>query len=122
MILLMYLLAGCGKPDVVPPATPTVDAMPAQPVEDVASPEGRCGEAFDHMTAVSERELESLPPDQQKMAREIAKKKEAGEAERRAKFVVKCEEGAFDLDCIFKAQDTMSYIPCMMPKKEPASD
>jgi hypothetical protein len=79
--------------------------------------EARCQAAFDHMTDVSTREIERLPPEEKKMALEIAAKTSENDGERRQKFVAKCAEGAIDIDCIMRADDTMSYIGCFSSMK-----
>lgn len=79
--------------------------------------EGRCHAAFDHMTEVSTREIETLPPEERKMALELAEKQKASDDDRRRNFVAKCMEGGIDLDCILGASDTMSYIACFQPRR-----
>jgi len=63
------------------------------------------------------KEIDKLPKEQQKFAREAAEKLSKNDADRRKKFVEACNGGRFDADCILKAEDTMGYMGCMTGKK-----
>ena len=103
---------GCGGSKGVPEAV--APQVPVAPQEAPATaPEGRCEQAFDHMTKVSEDELQTLPPDARKIAEDAQQRLAAGEPERRRNFVAKCEAGQIDVDCIMAAKDTMAYIACL---------
>lgn len=82
-----------------------------------SSKESECEDAFEHMTSVSQKEMQSLPAEQRKLAEEVAKMNEGKDKEKRRKFVAKCKEGGIDTACIMKASDTMEYIGCFSSAK-----
>lgn len=78
--------------------------------------ESACDDAFSHMKKVSEKEMDTLPPDQKKFAQEIEAQNAGKEKDRRAKFIARCKEGGVDADCIMQATDTMGYVGCFTQK------
>lgn len=81
-----------------------------------SSKESACDDAFSHMTKVSKKEMDSLPPDQKKLAKEIEAKNAGKEKKRRTNFIARCKEGGIDTDCVMKASDTMGYLGCFTKK------
>ncbi|MCB9584007.1 MAG: hypothetical protein H6718_01345 [Polyangiaceae bacterium] len=108
---VVYEATKRGDRDRLPEPTPEAPPPPA-----ASKQEARCGAAFDHMQRVSQQELEALPLDQRPSASALANMKKS-DAERRRKFIERCEQGSIDVACILKSNDTVAYIKCLAPKR-----
>lgn len=80
-----------------------------------------CDNAFDHMQQVSRKEMDSLAPADKEMAQKIAAEAAKKDAQRRTRFVEKCNAGKVDAACIMKAEDTLGYVACFVAKATPPS-
>ncbi len=77
-----------------------------------------CSKAFDHMTAVSESEFESIAKARPEHAKEIEADAKKNDPKRRSAFMTRCEAGKINVDCILKAPDTMAYMDCLATATE----